>query len=99
MSRAPDEPGRGDRVDTEPVGDPRAEHARSDKLGDDDIATAPIREIKKTTHHSATISGRPFAYLATAGTLTIRDDDGKPVASQFYVVHGGERRATDHFPL
>ncbi|HLK25319.1 MAG TPA: peptidase S10, partial [Caulobacteraceae bacterium] len=33
-------------------------------------------------------------YTATAGTLTIRDDDGKPTASMFYVAYttGGPRR-------
>ena len=36
-----------------------------------------------------------MAYTATAGTLTIRDDEGKPTASMFYVAYtaGGSRAA------
>jgi carboxypeptidase C (cathepsin A) len=68
-------------------GDPRADRARCRKLTDSDIATAPIAEITKTSHHQVTIGGKPVAYTATAGTLTIRDDDGKPTASMFYVAY------------
>lgn len=82
-----DEPGRGDRTNAQPAGDPRAERARSAKLSDGDIATAPIREQRTVTRHSAMIGGRELGYTATAGTLTIRDDDGKPTASMFYVAY------------
>jgi carboxypeptidase C (cathepsin A) len=93
-AKTTDEPGRGDRTDTQPAGDPRAEHARSEKLSDNDIVSAPIREIRKVSHHTASIGGRPVPYTATAGTLTIRDDDGKPTASMFYVAYttGGANR-------
>ena len=93
-AKSPDEPGRGDRTDTQPGGDPRAERARSEKLSDNDIASAPVREIRKVSHHTASIGGRPVPYTATAGTLTIRDDDGKPTASMFYVAYttGGANR-------
>jgi carboxypeptidase C (cathepsin A) len=67
--------------------DPRADRARCRKLFDSDIATAPIGEIRKVTHHNAVIAGRPFVYTATAGTLTIRDDEGKPTLSMFYVAY------------
>jgi carboxypeptidase C (cathepsin A) len=98
-SRAPDEPGRGDVVETSGQ-DQRAERARSAKISDSDIATAPIHEIRRVTHHTVTIGGRPISYAATAGTLTIRDDDGAPTASMFYVAytaggeHGGRRPVT-----
>ena len=68
-------------------GDARADRARCRKLKDSDIATAPIGEARVATHHTATIGGRPIAYTATAGTLTLRDDDGKPTASMFYVAY------------
>jgi carboxypeptidase C (cathepsin A) len=75
--------------------DPRADRARCRKLFDSDIATAPIGEIRKVTHHSVVIAGRPFAYTATAGTLTIRDDEGKPTLSMFYVAYtAGDGRDT-----
>ena len=40
-----------------------------------------------TTSHSLQLGGRSIAYKATAGTLTIRDDKGKPDASIFYVAY------------
>ncbi|HEY3797673.1 MAG TPA: peptidase S10 [Caulobacteraceae bacterium] len=70
-----------------PGGDARADRARCRKLSDADIVTAPIREARIVTHHQATIGGKPLAYTATAGTLTIRDDEGKPTASMFYVAY------------
>jgi carboxypeptidase C (cathepsin A) len=75
-------------------GDPRADRARCRKLTDADIATAPIAEVHVVTHHQATIGGKPIAYTATAGTLTLRDDEGKPIASMFYVAYttGDPRR-------
>ena len=75
-------------------GDARADRARCRKLKDSDIATAPIGEVRVASRHTATIGGRPIAYTATAGTLTIRDDEGKPTASMFYVAYttGDPRR-------
>jgi carboxypeptidase C (cathepsin A) len=70
-----------------PKADARADRARCRKLTDADIVTAPISEVRRVTRHSAVIGGRPLAYTATAGTLTIRDDEGKPVASMFYVAY------------
>ena len=85
----------GGMMDGGSRGDPRADRAACRKLSDYDIATAPIQEIRKVTRHTATIGGRPLAYTATAGTLTIRDDEGKPTASFFYVAYtadGGPHR-------
>ncbi|MGI4878837.1 MAG: hypothetical protein ACRYG4_15270, partial [Janthinobacterium lividum] len=56
-----DEPGRGDRTNTQPAGDPRAERARSAKLSDLDIASAPIYETRSVTRHTALIGGRQIA--------------------------------------
>ena len=97
--RAGDEPGRASTTDTEAGPDARADHAKNEKVTDADIATAPVREVRKVTHHTVTIGGRPIAYTATAGTLTIRDDDGKPTASMFYVAYttGGEHRPVTFF--
>jgi len=57
----------------------------------DPVALAPVAEIQKTTSHQTTISGRVIRYQATAGTLTIRSDDGKPAASMFYVAYVATR--------
>jgi carboxypeptidase C (cathepsin A) len=72
----------------------RADRARCRKLTDADIVTAPIAEQRQATRHQATIGGKPLAYTATAGTLTLRDDEGKPTASMFYVAYttGDARR-------
>ncbi len=73
----------------------RSDRARCRELTDADIATAPIAEIRKVTHHQVVIGGRPLAYTATAGTLTLRDDEGKPTASMFYVAYTtGEGRGS-----
>jgi carboxypeptidase C (cathepsin A) len=95
---AGDEPEAG-KSKGSPDTDVRAEHARAEKLSDDDIATAPIHEARKVTHHTATIGGKPLAYTATAGTLTIRDDDGKPTASMFYVAYTAGDSRDRHRPV
>ena len=58
----------------------------SDKI---DAATArpPVDDAKSVTSHTVTINGKVIAYKATAGTLTLRDSDGKPTASMFYVAY------------
>ncbi|MGE5562509.1 MAG: S10 family peptidase [Bacillota bacterium] len=45
---------------------------------------APVDEKTVSTRHTAVVDGRTIPYTATAGTLTIRDSEGKPVASLFY---------------
>jgi carboxypeptidase C (cathepsin A) len=83
--------------------DAAARAASETKISDADIATAPVNEIERTTHHAITVNGQALAYDATAGTLTLRDDEGKPIASMFYVAyvadHGkaGARRPVTFF--
>jgi carboxypeptidase C (cathepsin A) len=45
---------------------------------------APVDERTVASHHSVSVDGRTLKYTATAGTLTIRDAEGKPNASIFY---------------
>lgn len=54
---------------------------------DDGTARAPVTEVARTTPSQTIIAGRVYRYEATAGTLTIRSDDGKPRASMFYVAY------------
>jgi carboxypeptidase C (cathepsin A) len=81
-------------------GDARAERAKCRQLSDADIALSPIAEVRRVTRHQGVIGGRPIAYTATAGTLTLRDENGKPTASMFYVAytvgegHGSPRPVT-----
>lgn len=44
-------------------------------------------ETAVTSAHEVTASGRLLRYKATAGTLTIRNEDGKPTASVFYTAY------------
>ena len=89
----PDEPGTPG-----PVVERRTERgaqAGEHKITDADIATAPLYEQAKSSHHTVTINGQTIGYTATAGTLTLRSDDGKPIASMFYVAYtadGGKNR-------
>jgi carboxypeptidase C (cathepsin A) len=50
-------------------------------------ADAPVDERTVQTRHSASVNGRVLPYTATAGTLTIRDNAGKPKASIFYTAY------------
>ncbi|MGV3771370.1 MAG: S10 family peptidase [Verrucomicrobiales bacterium] len=58
-------------------------------------APAPKKEESKkepkdetvTTQHEATIGGEKILYSATAGTLVLKEEDGKPRASFFYVAY------------
>ena len=55
-----------------------------------------VAEKSVVTAHSVAVGGRTIAYKATAGTLLIRDDKGKPDASVFYVAYtaDGEKDAS-----
>ncbi len=48
--------------------------------------TSPT-EKSSSTEHSLTLNGRTISYTATAGTLLVRDNDGKPNGSFFYVAY------------
>lgn len=48
---------------------------------------ADIQDKTSVTHHTVRIEGQPVAYTAKAGTLVLRDDADKPVASFFYVYY------------
>ncbi|WP_310497450.1 peptidase S10 [Sandarakinorhabdus sp.] len=50
-------------------------------------AKAPVEEQAAVSKGSVTVAGKAMAYTATAGTLTIRDDAGKPTASMFYTAY------------
>ena len=52
-----------------------------------DTAGVPAFEKISTTHHTTTIDGRQIAYTARAGTMVLRDENGKPKASVFYIAY------------
>jgi carboxypeptidase C (cathepsin A) len=45
------------------------------------------QEKTSVTHHTIRVGGQPVAYTATTGTLVLRDDNGKALASFFYVYY------------
>ena len=46
-----------------------------------------VKERSSVTEHSITLNGETIEYMATAGTLVLRDDDDKPRASIFHVAY------------
>lgn len=47
----------------------------------------PAVEKLQKTQHTIQINGHSIAYTATAGTLVLKKDDGKPTASMFFVAY------------
>ncbi len=47
----------------------------------------PAVETTSKTKHEITVNGKKIPYTATAGTLVLKKDDGKPSASMFYIAY------------
>ena len=47
-------------------------------------------EKSSTTRHTLTLDGQKIPYTATAGTLVLKDDEGKAKASVFYIAYTRE---------
>jgi carboxypeptidase C (cathepsin A) len=62
-------------------------------------AGAPVDETTIPSHHSVVVGGRTLKYTATAGTLTVRDAEGKPTASIFYTADTLDGAPTSHRPV
>src|SRR5262249_11091525 len=45
------------------------------------------KEMFSETKHTVTIGGKPISYTATAGNLVIKEENGKPKASMFFVAY------------
>jgi carboxypeptidase C (cathepsin A) len=71
---------------------PAPPHATAEDTepGADGGARPPVTELTRTTDHVLRLAGQSIAYKATAGTLTLRADDGEPTASMFYVAYTAE---------
>jgi len=54
-------------------------------LAESDTAKAPVTEQATPSRGTVTVAGKRIDYTVTPGTLTIRNDNGEPVASMFYV--------------
>jgi carboxypeptidase C (cathepsin A) len=53
----------------------------------DRFPAPPAVEKLQQTQHSIQINGKTIAYTATAGTLVLKKDDSKPLASMFFVAY------------
>lgn len=62
---------------------------RDAMIAEADAATArpPVEEQAFVSKGSVSIKGKAVAYTATAGTLTIRDDNARPTGSIFYTAY------------
>jgi carboxypeptidase C (cathepsin A) len=81
-----------DKTDKPGKGDDSSAVAKAHQQDKEDDAQAgwvkpSVNEQASVTHHVATTHAGAMKYTATAGTLTIRDDDAKPIASVFYVAY------------
>jgi carboxypeptidase C (cathepsin A) len=72
--------------------DRRATSPRDAQIADADAATAraPTEEQAFVSKGNVSVKGKAIAYTATAGTLTIRDDNGRPTGSLFYTAYTAE---------
>lgn len=69
--------------DTPPPGAP----ADKGKEAPDDTAKASAEETAQPVPRTIPLRGRSLSYVATPGTLTIRNDDGEAVGSMFYTAY------------
>ena len=75
----PDKPDKGDIA--------RQHQDDKDAAAVEGWVKAPVAEQAVATRHVAQTAKGSMKYTATAGTLTIRDDEGKPIASMFYIAY------------
>jgi len=61
--------------------------AASEVDGGQAAASAVVQEESVETHHQITIDGRDVSYTATAGTLLLKEEDGTPKASVFFMAY------------
>ncbi|HVG07211.1 MAG TPA: peptidase S10 [Thermoanaerobaculia bacterium] len=65
---------------------PPAENKPAEEKEKDKDKKPPEEKIS-TTRHTITLDGQKIAYTATAGNLVLKDDEGKPKASVFFVAY------------
>lgn len=77
-------PGSGERVAT-----PGAEAPEG---------VAAVEKVT-TTQHTITLDGKAIAYTANAGTMVLRDADGKPQATVFYISYTKDQEDATRRPV
>src|SRR5215469_16767794 len=66
---------------------PEAESTKAPEAKPAAEATPPPKEESSVTEHSIHLGAQTIAYKAAAGTILLKDDEGKPNASLFYVAY------------
>jgi len=56
-----------------------------DEAANSDVVKPPVTEQATPSRGNVTVEGKRIDYTVTPGTLTIRNDEGEPIASMFYV--------------
>jgi carboxypeptidase C (cathepsin A) len=78
---------------TTPAGDTPTPEAKAEApKPDPDTVKASVEESAQPQKRSIALRGGKLGYTVTPGTLTIRNDDGAPIASMFYVAYTVEPR-------
>lgn len=68
--------------------DPAPEYCPVDATGEKGDSAEPVPTLKPAiTEHRLSVGGTSFAYTAKAGTLLVRDDEGKPMANIGYIAY------------
>lgn len=64
---------------------------KQDAVAEDDrgktTAARAVEEEAVETHHQVTIDGKTVGYTATAGTMLLKEEDGTPKASVFFMAY------------
>jgi carboxypeptidase C (cathepsin A) len=63
-----------------------------------EAGVAPVEKVS-TSHHTVNVGGKSIAYTANAGTMIIRDENGKPKATVFYVAYTRDQADAATRPL
>ena len=75
-------------ADSPPAGDvPSKDQKPAAAKADDDTAKASATEDAQPVRRAIPFKGHTLAYTVTPGHLTIRDEEGEPTASIFYVAY------------
>ncbi len=68
------------------------------KGGGSSEGVAAVEKVA-TTHHTITIGGKEIAYTANTGTMVLRDADGKPNATVFYIAYTRDKEDAAQRPV
>ena len=75
-------------ADDPPAGDvPSKDQKQATAAKPEDTAKASVAEDAMPVRRAIPFHGRTLAYTVTPGHVTIRNDEGEPIASMFYVAY------------